>query len=294
MRLQTARVAGAELNYVDVGPEDGSDLAPVVLVHGLAGQWQNWLENIPRLALERRVIALDLPGFGLSPMPDAPITIPGYARNVEALCEQLGLGAVELVGNSMGGFISAELAITQPARVERLVLVSAAGISTSALAAAPLLTLGRAAAATTAYGATRHRQIARRPTARHLALLLVARHPSLLRPDLVYEGFLKGASKPGFLDALGATLAYDFRERLPQIGCPTLVVWGEKDAVIPVQDAQLFERLIPDCRKIVMRDTGHVSMAERPEAFNGALLDFLAEQGSAEEHEPDSGISRAA
>ena len=98
----------------------------------------------------------------------------------------------------------------------------------------------------------------------------MARHPRRLKPDLAYEGFIKGAGKPGFTDALRACLDYDFRDRLPEIGCPTLIVWGEKDSIIPVKDAHEFERLIPDSRKVVMKDTGHVAMAERPEAFNDA------------------------
>jgi pimeloyl-ACP methyl ester carboxylesterase len=96
------------------------------------------------------------------------------------------------------------------------------------------------------------------------------------------------------MPALQAVLDYDFRDRLPEIACPTLIVWGEQDAVIPVRDAQVFERLISDSRKVVMRDTGHVAMAERPEAFNGLLVDFLAETGSAESHEPVPGESQAA
>ena len=87
---------------------------------------------------------------------------------------------------------------------------------------------------------------------------------------------MKGAGKPGFHDALRACLEYDFRDRLPEISCPTLIVWGEKDAVLPLQDAHQFERLIPDSRKMVLDDTGHVPQLERPEAFNQVLLDFVA------------------
>ena len=228
------------------------------------------------------MIALDLPGFGASPAAVDGVSIPGFARQVEGLCEQLELGPVVLVGNSMGGFVTSEVAIQFPARVERLVLVSAAGISTTAVHAAPLLTLGRAASAATAYAVPRQRAVARRPLSRHLALALVARHPSLLKPDLAYEGFICGAGKPGFNDAFRATLDYDARHRLPEIGCPTLVVWGENDAIIPVQDAHHFERVIPDARKLLMRDTGHISMAERPQAFNDALESFMAELGAAE------------
>jgi pimeloyl-ACP methyl ester carboxylesterase len=263
-----------------------------VLVHGLGGQWQNWLENIPRIAQERRVIAPDLPGFGLSEMPREQISIPGYGRWVEVFFKRVGIERAHLVGNSMGGFVASEVAIQFPQLVDRLVLVSPAGISSASVSRAPTLTIGRVAAALASYTAAGHRQIARRPVARHAALLFVARHPSKLAPDLAWEGFMKGTGKPGFNDALRASLEYDFRDRLGEIACPTLIVWGENDTVIPVRDAQEFERLIEDARKVVMKDTGHVSMAERPRAFNELLLDFLSESGAAEDHERAEGESQ--
>ena len=296
MLLRTHPFGGSDINYIDLIPEDPAahDRTPVVFVHGLGGQWQNWIQNIPRAALERRTVALDLPGFGLSPMPSERITISNYAKLVEAACHDLGLGSVALVGNSMGGFIGAEVAIRFPQRVERLVLVSAAGITTSNLYRAPTLTLGRAASAFFAYTAVRHRQLARRPMSRHMALALVARHPSRLAPDLAWEAMMKGANKPGFESALRACLEYDFRERLTEIACPTLIVWGEDDAVLPADDAQEFERLIPDARKLLMRDTGHVPMLERPGAFNDHLMEFLAEKGPAEALEAAPGATQVA
>ena len=291
--LKRVDVDGTPVNYVDLGSGEGE---PVVLVHGLGGQWQNWLENLPRLAEQRRVLALDLPGFGLSPEPQKRITIKGYGRTVEDFCERLDLGPVALVGNSMGGFVAAETAIQVPGRVSRLVLVSAAGISSASTVRAPILTLGRVAAALASNSAlaARHRQLAARPLSRHLSLAFVARHPRLIAPDLAYEGFFKGTGKHGFDDALRACLEYDFRERLPEVGAPTLIIWGANDAIIPVRDAEEFERLISDSRKIVMRDTGHVPMAERPETFNDVLLDFVAETGPAEEREPVAGRSEPA
>ena len=291
--LKTVEIEGTPVNYVDVGSPGLHD--PVVLVHGLGGQWQNWLENIPRLAQERRVLALDLPGHGLTPEPaDGKISISGYGRCVDAFCEKLGLGKVDVVGNSMGGFVAAEVAIQFPQRVSRLVLVSAAGISSADALQRPVLLFGRVAAAIATNTAARHRRLAARPITRHSSLLLVARHPRLLKPDLAYEGFFKGAGKDGFDDALRACLDYDFRDRLPDVKVPTLIVWGEKDSIIPVRDADEFERLIEDSRKVVMKDTGHIPMAERPQAFNDVLVEFLAESGSAEDKEPVDGESRAA
>jgi pimeloyl-ACP methyl ester carboxylesterase len=290
--LKTMDVDGTQVNYVDVG---SGDEEPVVLVHGLGGQWQNWLENIPRLALDRRVVAMDLPGFGLSPEPtEDEISIPGYGRSVNALCDKLGFGEVNLVGNSMGGYVAAEVAIQFPERVGRLVLVSAAGISSAETLQAPILTFGRVATALATNTVAQYRKLASRPVTRHISLALVARHPRLLKPDLAYEGFFKGAGKGGFDDALRASLDYDFRDRLPEVKVPTLIVWGEKDSIIPVRDADEFERLIEDSRKIVMRDTGHIPMAERPVTFNDVLVDFLAESGPAEEKEPAEGESQAA
>jgi pimeloyl-ACP methyl ester carboxylesterase len=276
--LHRVELSGRDVNYVDLGSGEG---LPVVFVHGLGGQWQNWLENIPRVAQERRVLALDLPGFGLSEMPRDRITITGYGKCVDAFCEALGLGRVVLVGNSMGGFISSEVAIQFPERVERLVLVSAAGITTANLRRAPVLLAARIATAVTAYTAARHEAIARRPVSRHVALALVARHPSRIKSDLAWEGLFKGTGKPGFDDALRASLEYDFQDRLGETRAPTLIVWGENDTILPARDAREFERLIPQSRTVVMEDTGHVPQLERPTIFNDLLLDFLGEGSEA-------------
>ena len=291
--LHRLEVDGTAVNYLDIG-EGREELEPIVFVHGLAGQWQNWLENIPRAAQERRVIAMDLPGFGLSPMPRDPISIPGYGRCVEAICDRLELGRVDMVGNSMGGFIAAEVAIQVPERIDQLMLVSAAGITSADVVHGPIVLAGRVMSVLVAHTAAQRRRFAGRPVTRHAALALVARHPSRLKADLVYEAFFKGAGKPGFDGALRASLDYDFRDRLPEIRQPTLIVWGENDSIIPVRDAQEFERLIPDSRKVVMKETGHIPMAERPETFNRLMLEFLAEKGPASAGERVDGESEAA
>ena len=195
----------------------------------------------------------------------------------------------------MGGFVAAEVAIQFPERVARLVLVSAAGISTADARSR------RRSSPSAAWPRAGDQQRARDtgtsprgPITRHVSLALVARHPRLLKADLAYEGFFKGAGKPGFDEALRASLDYDFRDRLPEVKVPTLIVWGEKDSIIPIRDADEFERLIEDSRKVVMRDTGHIPMAERPDAFNTVVTEFLAETGPAEEKEPADGESQAA
>jgi pimeloyl-ACP methyl ester carboxylesterase len=119
---------GGPINVIERG-----EGPPLLLVHGHTGRWANWLANIPSLSRNHRVIAMDLPGFGHSPMPRESITIENYGRTLDALMDRLDIAAAPVVGNSMGGFAAAELAIKFPPRVERLVLVSAAGLATKYL-----------------------------------------------------------------------------------------------------------------------------------------------------------------
>lgn len=265
-------VDGRRANVVELG-----DGPPLLLVHGLSGCWQNWLENVPHFARTHRVVAVDLPGFGASELPRGEISIPGYARFLEQVCDLMSIDAAAVVGNSMGGYVAAELAIASPQRVERLMLVSAAGITTEYLHRDAIMTGTRVVAAVATRAAARHEWLARRPGLRRIALSFVVRHPERLSAPLAHE-LMAGSGKPGFLPAMEAILVHRISERLPQIACPTLVVWGEDDRVIPVRDAKRFGELILDARVVVLPDTGHVAMLERPERFNALLEEFLTER----------------
>ncbi|HEV2061784.1 MAG TPA: alpha/beta hydrolase [Solirubrobacteraceae bacterium] len=270
------RVDGTAVNYIEMGSGP-----PVLFIHGLAGCWQNWLEQIPVFARDHRVIALDLPGFGHSEMPREKISIRGYGECVDAFMEQVGMDAATIVGNSMGGFIGAECAISHPHRVERLVLVSAAGISIQHARNEPLLKLMYAGEAiaqwVTARVVGRSHELAGRPRGRQSIMWYITPHAARLAPEFVLEQ-ARGAGKPGFLPALDALTDYPIRDRLDEIECPTLVVWGDKDLLVPVKDAYVFDRLIPDSRLIVYEDVGHCAMFEVPERFNADVLAFLREQ----------------
>ena len=287
--LQWAEVEGSRMNYVDIGSGDGT---PIVFIHGLSGTWQNWLENLPYFAQKRRCIAMDLPGFGYSDMPREKISISNYARQVDALCEQLGLGECIVVGNSMGGFVTAELSIQYPQRAERVCLVSAAGISVTNLRRRPVLTGARIIGALGAASAAQNRYIVARPKLRWFFTNFIFRHPSRIAPDLMYEQ-LRGAGKKGFYDAMDALTSYDFRDRLPEIKAPTLIVWGEHDMLVPVKDAHEFERLIPQSRTVILDDTGHVPMLERPRKFNELLCELIEHRGVGAETGPEEQVTAA-
>ncbi len=287
--LRWVRVQDRWMNIVDMGSGE-----PVVFIHGLSGCWQNWLEQLPLFARDHRVIAVDLPGFGQSEMPTEPISISGYADAIDELMETLDIEAARIVGNSMGGFIGAELAIQHPARVERLVLVAAAGLSIESIRTERTTGLRHRAENiiffTLGHVASRSHQVALRPRLRAALLMTVAAHPARLPGPLAAQQVL-GSGKPGFSDALEAMCRYPLRDRLEKIACPTLIVWGEKDILVPVKDASIFEQLIPDSRKIIYKDTGHVSMMERPARFNSDVKAFLDEAPG--EQQPQASQSSA-
>lgn len=264
------------INVIELG--EGPAL---VFVHGLSGSWPNWLEQLPVFAAGHRVIALDLPGFGRSPMPPGgEVSITGYADLLDALLEQLGVETATVVGNSMGGFIAAELAIRHPQRVERLALISPAGLSTHqdpriARYLPWLRRMERLAAAYGGWVASHSDAVARRPVLRNAFFGMIVPHPRQLPAALIAEQ-LRGAGKPGLIAATQAISEYDLRPHLERIACPTLVVWGDRDRVITRRDLEAFAELIPGARKVMYEDTGHMSQLERPAEFNALLEEFLA------------------
>jgi pimeloyl-ACP methyl ester carboxylesterase len=274
-------VDGRTVNVIDTG----GDGAPLLFIHGLGGVWQNWLLNIPAFMGSHRCVALDLPGFGQSEMPAGEISIHDYARVVDTVCAELGIDCPVVVGNSMGGFVGAEVALSYPTRVKELVLVSAAGLSTEYLRREPLLVLARLWAAGITRAGALTDPVVRRMRLRRVFLQTVVRYPEKLSVPLTYE-LVQGAGKEGFVPSLQALMEYSFRDRLAQIEVPVLVVWGRNDMVVPVADAEGFERLIgANAKAVIFEDTGHVPMLERPSRFNLLLARFIAG-----EREPERGV----
>jgi pimeloyl-ACP methyl ester carboxylesterase len=271
--------APADSTRTTVSFAEMGDGPPLVLVHGLAGCWQNWLENMPHLARSHRVIAPDLPGFGASPMPGWEISIQAYGALLNAFCAALDLGPVPLVGNSMGGFICAEVTVSEAVLVQKLVLVSAAGVSSARMYRAPAETAGRMARAAAPLAFRYQQRALRRPRLRNRTLRQVFHRPSGLRPELLWEFLQGGLHAPGLVAAIRGLAGYDILDRLEDVEIPTLVVWGRNDLIVPVQDALEYVRLIRGSRLVVFDGCGHVPMAERPVRFNRLLDEFLGGDG---------------
>jgi pimeloyl-ACP methyl ester carboxylesterase len=283
--LRWLEIRGRMVNVLDVGE------GPAILfVHGHNVCWQHWLEQIDAFKDTHRVIALDLPGFGHSELPAGEVSIPGYAQTLADVLDALEIETATVVANSMGGAIAAEMAISFADRVSRLVLISPAGLSDRYLGLPASLirhpfgaAVGRGLFAVPPPEPVL-RALARRPRGRTAALGVLNGRPaykaSELHPALVYE-VLCGASRPAASAAAVALAKHDLRAKLPEVAAPTLIVWGDRDKLIPLRCAHEFDRLIPDSRLLVYGETGHNAMIERPLRFNADLAAFIGERAFA-------------
>jgi pimeloyl-ACP methyl ester carboxylesterase len=273
--LRSAEIDGATVNYAEMG-----DGPPILFVHGLSGCWQNWLEQLPYFARTNRVIALDLPGFGTSPMPPWEISIPNYGRLLDDFSRVAEIDGATLVGNSMGGFISAEASIAQPDWVDRVVLVSAAGITHARMRKEPAEVFARMAAATAPLAFRLQDGSLRRPRLRWGAFRGVFHAPHRMRPELLWEQYHGALGAPGMVDAVRSLVGYDFTDRLERVDDPTLIVWGRNDRIVPPKDAAGYARRLDLSRTAIFDRTGHCAMLERPVRFNRLLEQFIAGEGA--------------
>lgn len=270
--VRSVDVDGARVNYAEMGNGEES----LLFVHGLAGCWQNWLEQLPHFARTHRVVAPDLPGFGHSPMPSWDLTIPAYGELITRVCAALGLERVTIVGNSLGGFVAAEAVCSNPGRFDRLGLVAAAGISSAQQRPEPAALAGRLAAGLGPLIIGLQTRAMRRPGLRRSVFRSVFHDPLALRRELLYEQYANGNGRPGFLPALTALVGYDFIDRLQDVETPTLIVAGRNDRMVPPADAVEYGRLLRNSQTVILDRTGHCPQLERPVRFNRLLEAFLS------------------
>ena len=270
----------SEVEYVSVGEGPA-----IILIHGLAGSWRNWLENIPRLADRHRVVALDLPGFGASPMPEREITMPGYGSVITELARELELPRdTVLVGHSMGGVVTTEALLRSPDSFAGACLVAAAGPGATRTPdsaeefAHRLVSLYRGLPAVDpARGLSRRRL-------RTAQLAAVIAHPGEVGTEILWELLSWGARPPGLAQAALALGRLDGREALSEIDQQVLLLWGTRDLLVPLRIAYAYQRRLPDSELVVLQDTGHMIQMERPGRFNREVEEFVREvTGSGDE-----------
>ncbi len=270
LEARFADVRGVRLRYY-VGGEG----PPLILVHGLGGAAANWTLLAPRLATAHRLLVPDLPGHGgSSPAPAAP-TLNPFADAVAALAQREDLLPAVVVGHSLGGVVALRLALRRPDAVRGVALAAPAGISSTArraelaFATVSAIRLGRYVAAV-------------RPLVARSRLLRAAVFghwevsDTAAFPPIAVEAFLSGTAIHTDVETAGRALfREDPRAGLDRLGCPSLVLWGARDHLVPVGDGIEYARRLGAPLRIVA-DCGHLLIGERPEACADAILSFVA------------------
>ncbi len=255
-----------ELNYHRAGTGE-----PLVLLHGIGSRWQVWEPVIGALAGEREVIALDLPGFGASPMPPAgtPAGIGSLTQLVSEFMDQIGLQRPHVAGNSLGGWLALELAKRGNAR--SATALSPGGFFNrreSAYARASLKLTARVARVL----APSADRLMRSNFARALAWGQVVAKPRRVPPYDAAESARALANAPWFDDTLEAITYPDRFVGGEQISVPVTIGWGERDRLLIPRQARRAKRAIPSANLVMLPGCGHVPMYDDPEQVVTVLL----------------------
>jgi pimeloyl-ACP methyl ester carboxylesterase len=252
----------------------GGDGPALVLVHGLGGAASNWCELVPLLAPRFRLLVPDLPGHGgSSPLPSAP-TLNPFADAVAAVAEREGFVPAAVVGHSLGGVVVLRLALRRPESVRALVLAAAAGISSASRireTVVSLVVLARPARLVAPHRALiARRRWLRYPVFGHWQVS----DPAALSSRAVL-GFLEGPALHADIgDAGRALIRDDPRTDLGRLHCPTLVLWGARDHIVPLEDGIEYARRLRAPLRVVP-DCGHLVIGERPDACADAIVSFV-------------------
>lgn len=264
------------------GPRDAP---PLLLIHGLGATKASWLTIVPELSRRRRVIAVDLPGFGASSKPNARYDAGWFADRMLQMLDELGYDSVALAGNSMGGRVSMEMAMRAPDRIESVVCLSPA----TAFTRRPALALARLARPELGI------LVGRLPRSQVMAgLQSLFADPSRL-DDSWYEAaiddFMSTWRSPRARVAFFRSLRNiyldeplgenGFWKRLAGLETPALYVYGKRDVLITHHFSKKVERHLPHAEVSVWRDCGHVPQIEFPERTLELMLGFLERSGQA-------------
>jgi pimeloyl-ACP methyl ester carboxylesterase len=267
--------AGARLSYLEAGPEDGPGL---VLLHGLMSDKSTWDRALPLLAGRGlRVLAVDLLGHGCSEAPAGAYLLDDFAASLRGFLDAVGMPAATICGHSLGGAIAVHFGYHHPERVDRLVLVSAGGLGREVNVGLRLLSVpGVDRAAALALPAAR--RLLRDPRLHRLLRWDADRVTDLRRMGRsVGSRNLRGpffASLRGVIEPRGQRGSFlEMRYLAEQV--PTLVVWSEKDGIIPVAHARATHAFLPGSKLVVFPSGGHQPHRRHAAEFADAVADFI-------------------
>lgn len=284
-----AKYAGEASRFVDIDGvlvhyRDEGTGAPLVLIHGTSSSLHTWDGWVEKLSPSRRIVRLDLPGFGLTgPASDKDYSAARYARLVVALLDRLGIARADVAGNSLGGRVALTVALDHPSHVRRLLLIDAAGLSGQTL--------------------PRIFRLARIPVLNGLIRWVTPRmvfrnnieqvygDPTRVNDALVdryYDLGRRAGNRQAIVDRLTHLSDPDLDTRLGEIHVPVLVEWGERDLWLPLEFARRMSTGIKGAKLVTYAGVGHVPMEEAPAATAADAERFLAETAAPEQPQPIS------
>jgi pimeloyl-ACP methyl ester carboxylesterase len=265
-------VQGMHVHLRDEGPR--TDPVPIVLLHGTSSSLHTWDGWAQALKSNRRVIRFDLPGFGLTgPPADGDYRIERYVRFVAAVLDQLGVSHCVIAGNSFGGQVAWETALAHPQRVEKLILVDAAGYPFQSRSIPIGFRIARIPVLNRLMEFTLPRRVV------ESSVRNVYGDPAKVTPELV-DRYFDITLREGNRRALGKRFeqapAGLHADRIAALKLPTLILWGGRDRLIPPADAENFHRDIAGSRVRVFDELGHVPQEEDPAATVAVAKQFLS------------------
>jgi pimeloyl-ACP methyl ester carboxylesterase len=258
---KSVMVFGAKINYVEAGDPAKPKL---ILLHGLGGSITNWQTNIAALAQENHVIALDQVGFGKSDKPILKYRVGTLVDFLDKFMAEIKVEKASLAGNSLGGWVAALTAIKYPGRVEKLILVDAAGIVPASYSEADVYQLNNST-----------RDEIRANMKRIFA------NPVFQSNEALVDQFLTARVSAGDGNTINSLIESIRRKedflngRLGEIKKPTLIIWGKQDGLLPVTDANTFYKGIAGSELVLLENAGHAPQFEKPVEFNQAVIAFL-------------------
>jgi len=282
VKRETVEIHGKPVSYYR-----GGEGPPILLIHGITSSARTWREVMPALARSHEVIAPDLLGHGHSAKPRGDYSLGGYASGLRDLLAILGFGRVTVVGHSLGGGVAMQFAYQFPDRLGRLVLVDSGGLGNEVALFLRAATLP---------GAEYVIPVLFSPPARFTGRAVGSVLGKLgVKPSANMRGLAEGMESLGDADKRRAFVhtarsvidpkgqRVDARDRLYlSRDVPTMLIWGEKDRLIPVKHGREAHALMPHSRFELLPGAGHFSHNDDCERFVSLLSDFIAETEPAE------------
>lgn len=266
-------VENFKIRYFDVGEGD-----TILFIHPFAGAIENWIFNIRTLSRHFRTIALDLPGYGKSTkLKNINYSVNFYSDIVLKFIDKLKLRSIYLAGNSLGGNIALVCALRSPDKIKKLILVDAAGVI-------PFPSVLRCVL-----------KIIIKEVGPYLKFYKP--HPLIIKGILRWAFYERSKTLSAFekdvieyintnnyrvwaeviYKTIYSIIDTDLREEIRKINVPTLIIWGDHDRVLFVDDGLFFHEHLPNSKLVIFKNCGHFPHIEHPAKFNKVVLEFLKE-----------------